>query len=130
MAMLREDHLVDADRAISELRRGPAARESAGLALVELYRDVKTGHPAEAVELFEARHPVLRDQLGIRVCDAYGLAARAYDLLGRDSEAARAWERATLLSPPAELARRYPELQPLIGKLSPAEMPASAIDDQ
>src|SRR5439155_18242209 len=44
MAMLREDHLVDADGAISELRRTAPDRESAGLALVQLYRDVKTGH--------------------------------------------------------------------------------------
>src|SRR3954468_22717554 len=43
MAMLREDHLVDADGAISELRRTSQGRDSSGLALVELYRDVKTG---------------------------------------------------------------------------------------
>ena len=60
MAMLREDHLVDADRAISELRRTSQGRESAGLALVELYRDVKTGHPTEAIEHFDAALPLFQ----------------------------------------------------------------------
>ena len=78
MAMLREDHLFDADRALADLRRTVAAAgvESAGLALVEIYRDVKTGHPGEAVAIFEQRLPALRDQLGHRVADAYALAAR------------------------------------------------------
>ena len=66
MAMLREDHLLDADRAISELRRLEGTGESAALALVEIYRDVKTGHPDEAIDLFQTRLPTLRDQLGHR----------------------------------------------------------------
>ncbi|HLL91018.1 MAG TPA: hypothetical protein VK324_17085, partial [Tepidisphaeraceae bacterium] len=79
MAMLHEDHLFDADRAIADLRRGGGRDSSAGLALVEIYRDVKTGHPQEAVELFESRLGQMRDKLGHRVADAYALAARAYD---------------------------------------------------
>jgi tetratricopeptide (TPR) repeat protein len=118
MAMLREDHLFDADRAIAELRRemrsgeetGSPASRSGGLALVELYRDVKTGHPREAIETFEAAIPVIRRQLGHRAGDAYALLARAYDLLDRRAEAQQAFESATLLCPAAELARRYPEL--------------------
>jgi len=47
MAMLREDRLFDADRAINELRRGPAAG-SAGVTLIAIYRDVQPGHPGEA----------------------------------------------------------------------------------
>jgi tetratricopeptide (TPR) repeat protein len=155
MAMLREDHLFDADRAINELRQigrseraaaaaargaedvtsvspgsaGAAAQnifpvaESAGLALVEIYRDVKTGHPAEAVAIFEDRLSALRDQLGHRVADAYALAARAYDLLGREAEAADAYRRATLLCPPVELHRRYPEVAKLQGRYEPAAAP-------
>jgi tetratricopeptide (TPR) repeat protein len=125
MAMLREDHLFDADRAISELRRGPLAG-SAGVALVEIYRDVKTGHPAEAVELFEQKLTVLRDQLGHRVADAYALAARAYDLLGRESEARTAFQKATLLAPAGELFRRYPEVEKLSGRVEPAAAPPEA----
>src|SRR5688572_24124278 len=53
MSMLHEDHLFDVDKAIGDLRRSREGQESAGLALVEIYRDVKTGHPEEAVEIFE-----------------------------------------------------------------------------
>jgi len=128
MAMLREDHLFDADRAISDLRRtaGAAGAESAGLALLEIYRDVKTGHPAEAIETFEKKHTALREQLGHRVADAYALAARAYDLTGRETEARDAYEKATLLAPPAELSRRYPEVQKLEGKYDPTLAPPEA----
>lgn len=127
MAILREDHLFDANQAISELRRStPREADSAGLALIEIYRDVKTGHPAEAIELFERKRESLRDQLGHRVADAYALVARAYDLLNRPADAQAAYEKATLLSPPAELSRRYPEVQKLDGCYAPAVAPPEA----
>ena len=128
MAMLREDHLFDADRAIAELRRlgGSAGVDSGGLALVEIFRDVKTGHPDEAVKIFEEKLPVLRDQLGHRVADAYALAARAYDLLGRTAEAQDAYTRATLLAPLIELHRRYPDVEKLAGKYQPSPAPPEA----
>jgi tetratricopeptide (TPR) repeat protein len=125
MAMLHEDHLFDADRAISELRRSPASG-SAALALLEIYRDVKTGHPTEAIELFQQKLPVLRDQLGHRAADAYALAARAYDLLGRPAEAQSAFRSATLLAPVVELFRRYPEVQKLADRYQPAPAPPEA----
>jgi tetratricopeptide (TPR) repeat protein len=125
MSMLHEDRLVDADRAMADLRRGDAERQSAGLALLDIYRDVKTGHPDEAIEIFEERLPSLRDQLGHRVGDAYYLAAKAYDLLGREPEAGRAYERATLLGPLVELQRRYPEAASLSEKYQPALAPAA-----
>jgi tetratricopeptide (TPR) repeat protein len=128
MAMLREDHLFDADRALAELRRTVSAAgvESAGLALVEIYRDVKTGHPDEAVAVFEQRLETMRNQLGHRVADAYALAARAYDMLGRAAEAQDAYTRATLLAPLPELHRRYPEVEKLAGKYQPAPAPPEA----
>ncbi len=125
MSMLREDHLFDADRAISELRRSVAAG-SAGVALVEIYRDVKTGHPQEAIDLFDKKRDVLRDQLGHRIADAHALIARAYDLQNRDAEAASAFRSATLLAPAAELFRRYPEVEKLKGKYEPAPAPPEA----
>ena len=140
MAMLREDHLVDADRAINELRRslrsgaraedvaeedGAAAEvESGGLALVEIYRDVKTGHPAEAVDMFTKKLPAIREQLGHRAGDAWALVGRAYDMLGRADDAGRAYENATLLTDRAELERRYPEVAPLASKYRAARVPA------
>jgi tetratricopeptide (TPR) repeat protein len=127
MAMLREDHLFDADRALSELRRLEGTGESAGLALVEIYRDVKTGHPDEAIDLFETKLPVLRDQLAHRVADSYALAARAYDLRSREAEARDAWAKATLLAPPGELLRRYPEVTPVAEKYPATPAPVGAL---
>ena len=126
MSLLREDRLVDADRAIGELRRGPDGAESGGLALIEIYRDVKTGHPDEAIDIFADRLPQMRRQLGHRVADAYVLLAAAYDRLGRTDEAARAYLDATTLSDEDELHRRYPELAPLRGKYRAAPRPEGA----
>src|SRR5687768_10324739 len=126
MSLLRDDRLFDVDRAIAELRRTPRADQSAGLALLEIFRDVKTGHPDEAVAVFEARLPLLRTQLGHRAADAYALAARAYDLLGNVPAATAAYENATLLSPEAELHRRYPEVAALAGRYAPAPAPREA----
>lgn len=123
MAMLRQDHLVDADRAIGDLRRSVGDGESAGLALIEIYRDVKTGHPAEAIEIFDHRVSALRQQLGHRVGDAYALLARAYDMLNRTDEARVAFEKATLLEPLIELERRYPEVSVLKQRYAPAHPP-------
>ena len=108
------------------LTKLPRLPESAGLALIEIYRDVKTGHPAEAIEMFETKLPSLTEQLGHRVADAYVLAAKAYDLLGRSDDAQATFEKATLLSPLAELARRYPEVESLETKYQPALAPAEA----
>ena len=124
MAMLHEDHLVDANRAIGDLRR--ESPDSAGLALVEIYRDVKTGHAAEAIELFDARLPALRSQLGHRVGDAYALVARAHEMLGHEPEAAVAFERATVLVAPEELYRRYPEVAAIRDKYPAAAAPKEA----
>src|SRR5438105_3543434 len=124
MSLLREDRLVDADRAIGELRRGTDGIPSAGLALIEVYRDVKTGHPEEAIEIFSERLPVLRQQLGPRVADAYALVARAFDMAGRSEEAAQAYRNATCLADEEELHRRYPEIGPLRGRYGPMGRPA------
>ncbi len=124
MALLRDDSLLDADRAIAELRRSSRGFDSAGLTLVELYRDVKTGHPADAIATFEKSLPSIRKQLGIRSADTWALAARAYDLLNQPVQAQFAYDNATLLTPVTELHRRYPEIGPLIGKYVAAPTPA------
>lgn len=127
MAMLREDRLVDADRAISELRRRtPADADAAGLNLLELYRDVKTGHADDAVVRFRRSLPAFRQHLGHRAADAWGLVARAHDLLGQHADARLAYRNATLLSPPVELHRRYPEVQRLEGRYEPTYAPPEA----
>jgi hypothetical protein len=124
MAMLHEDRLVDADRAISELRRVEGSGDSAGLALLQIYRDVKTGHPGEAIELFTGKLALLRTQLGHRVADAWALIARAYDMVGHQDDARRAYRNATLLAPIAEISRKYPEVATLTSRYLPATAPA------
>lgn len=123
MALLHDDRLVDADRAINELRRMDGARESGGLALVEGYRDVKTGHPAEAIDILTARMMTIRDHLGSRVADGLALLARAYDMAGNTELATQHWQMATTLTPPTELHRRYPEIGPMLSRFSPAPWP-------
>ena len=138
MAMLREDHLFDADRAINELRRDvsratdPSQPESeapvsGGLALIEIYRDVKTGHANEAIETFNRTRNALREQLGHRVADAHALIAKAHDFLDDSQHAQLHWERATLLSPAIELTRRYPELSSIAAKYQTAGAPPEAL---
>jgi hypothetical protein len=123
-ALLHEDQLVDADRALGDLRR--ESPDSAGLALIEIYRDVKTGHPEEAIDIFHAKAPALRSQLGHRIADAYALVARAHDLIDQNAEAAAAFEKATLLAPVEELCRRYPEVAAIRDKYPAAAAPAAA----
>lgn len=126
LALLREDRLLDADRAIAELRRVPAAGQIAGVGLVELYRDVKTGHPDEAIALFERRRDQFGPQLGHRAADAFALASLAYDTRGAPERAAQLWQKATLLMPVAELLRRYPELRSVADAHLPAPAPREA----
>lgn len=124
MALLHDDRLHDADRAIAELRRGDMAGESALLALVEIYRYVKTGNPQDALEVFRRSRRLLPGQLGVRTGDALALAARACDMLGRTDEAQALYLDATTLIPPEELCRRYPETAPLAGRCRTNRPPA------
>jgi hypothetical protein len=127
MALLREDRLFDADRAISDLRRSGAAGKSGGLALLEMYRDVKTGHPTEALVGFAKTGEVIRQQLGHRMGDAYVLAAKAHDLLNQSDQAKSAYQTATLLAPAVELHRRYPETTDLARKYPAHPAPAEVL---
>jgi tetratricopeptide (TPR) repeat protein len=126
MSMLREGNLVDADRAISDLRRRGPAGGNGGLALVEMFRDVTTGHPDEAIDLFAKHLPQMQQQLGHRVADAHALVAAAYDQIGHTAEAQAAYSRATVLAPAAELQRRYPELVKMSDKYQATPAPQEA----
>lgn len=95
----------------------------AALRLVELFRDVKTGHITEALDLFHAQRDTLRRGLGHRVGEAHALAAVAYDRAGRESDAARAFADATALQPMADILNRYVEVRPLIAKYKPTPAP-------
>lgn len=127
MAIIRQEHLFDADRAISELRRMKNEGHPGALALVEMYRDVKTGHFAEAVEIFETSLPDLCEGLGHRMADAWALAACAYHQLGRRGDAQASFAKASLLMPLPELTRRYTEVEKLLPEYKPAAVPAGLI---
>jgi hypothetical protein len=68
----------------------------------------------------------MRQQLGHRVADAHALVAKAYDFASDSQQAQLHWERATLLSPPDELIRRYPELSSIAPKFAAATAPAES----
>ncbi len=146
MAMLQSDHLYDADRALIDLRRlidrGGAVDELqqidsraptipadalaiSALRLIELYRDVKTGHAEEAVSLFESNLPLMTAGLGHRVAEAYALAAVAYDRLGNTDAARQRFLDATVLQGVGDMLNRYPELRPLLARYSPTPVPTS-----
>jgi hypothetical protein len=125
MSLLRDDRLYDADRAIVDLRRDGTGA-SAGLELVEIYRDVKTGHPQDALERFDRQLAALKRALGCRTADAWGLAAAAKLMLGDAPGAQRAWQTATVLVPAVELVRRYPELSGVSQACAAAAVPQEA----
>lgn len=145
MAMLHSEHLYDADRAINDLRRlidrggaedelhqfdasvptgGPDVSAIGALRIIELYRDIKTGHAEEAITLFEQNLDALRRGLGHRLGEAYAMAAVAYDRVGREDEARQAFANATVLQGVADLLNRYAELRPLLAKYTPTRAPA------
>ncbi|MGA2497117.1 MAG: hypothetical protein ABSH20_05220 [Tepidisphaeraceae bacterium] len=125
MSLLRDDRLYDADRAIMDLRRDGAG-VSAGLELVEIYRDVKTGHPQDALERFDKQLGMLKRALGCRTADAWGLVAAAKLMLGDVRGAQENWHAATALVPAIELVRRYPELAAVSQACPAAAVPQEA----
>jgi hypothetical protein len=127
-AMLRDQRLVDADRALSELRRTDPDVElsrqgEALVVLLQLYRDAVTGHGEEALRLLDAKRGVVARQLGVRVAEADALGAHAALSVGRPDEAALLWSRATLLLTPQALLARYPQLQSTSSQLPAAPTP-------
>jgi len=89
-----------------------------------LYRDVKTGHPTEAIDRFNAALPIFQKQLGHRTGDAFALLAKAYDMRGKETHAAAAYEKATHLTAVSELNRRFPEVVSLAAKYPAAPTPS------
>jgi len=110
LALLREDRLVDADRALSQLKKRTGGR-SVPLLLMELYRDVKTGHHEEALESFNRDLPMLQEKGGNRQADAWALAARAAQARGRLAEAVRMAREALRLGDASEIIARFPETE-------------------
>jgi hypothetical protein len=127
-ALLRDDRLVDAHRAIGDVRKLGRDGAAGGLyALLEMYRDVRTGHTAEVIEIHTSRRSEIASALGTRVADADALVAWAHLRLGDIASAERMWRRATLLAQPADLVERYPELKEAASILIPEPVPPEAV---
>lgn len=127
-ALLREDRLADADRAVTDLKKlgrdGPAG---AVLALAEHYREVRTGHVAEVLEHHETRRKLIAQHFTSRVADADALAAWAAYQLGNISLAGKFWQRATTVGNVTELLERFPELSKLTSAIAPAPLPPELV---
>jgi hypothetical protein len=146
-AMLRDDRLVDADRALTELRRMSAgswagdqhgddamddagetlgARAKALAMLAEAYREVRTGHADDLLARHAQRRPVVVSHLASRVADLDAMVAWAALRMGDESRAEGLWKLATTLTPGEELVRRYPELSDVARRFWSAPIPPEA----
>lgn len=131
-AMLREDRLVDADRALGELRRQDREVDVAGnagamVALLGIYRDAVTGHGDDALQSLNKHRATIAKHLGVRVGDADALAAHAAFGMGQADLAATLWHRATLLVSPASLVESYPPLGKTAAGLTAATIPGELL---
>lgn len=107
-AMIRLDHLTDAYETIGQMRR-ESSSSSALLSVLEMYRDVKTGHFEEALGIFQDRKAIFAAQLGHRSCDAWALASWASWGMQRPEQAGMFARNAALLGDRGEILRRFPE---------------------
>lgn len=130
MAALTTGRLADGDDLLRKLRGQTDAHNDPSLAaafhLARLVQDVNTGHYADAIADADNTAKALIP-LGVEAGYGYGLLALCFHLLAqhdpaqddptrdqRTQQAARYWDQATLLIPPAALVYRYPELQKLL----------------
>lgn len=120
--MLRTGQTTDAVNLIDRLDREELPEPlQAQVQLVALYREVTMGHAADALDRADDRRNLFRKYLGTIAGFGYALLAAAYDRAGNAETAARFWHDATLLVRPAELTRRYRELEPLTTRYKTAE---------
>lgn len=117
--LLREDRLLDAHQMIVRLRR-ESPTPSAMLGLLEMYRDVKTGHPEEALAIFDQQRAAFPAQLGHRSSDAWALAAAASAHLQKSEQASVYASRAAILCSRQDIVRRFPECATVLQSLPKA----------
>lgn len=126
--LLREDRLVDADRAVTDIRKmGRDGFSGAVLALAETYREVRTGHTEDLLAAHDKRRIAVAEELGHRVSDLDALAAWAAMTRKDDNLAKRLWRRATIVGQIGELVDRYPELKEVASRFTASPVPAELI---
>ncbi|MHB1155337.1 MAG: hypothetical protein ACYC26_00720 [Phycisphaerales bacterium] len=114
MAMLHEDHLVDADAEIRRLSHADLPGTGhAMLQLAMLYQQIKTHHHADAVTQADAVAPSLQP-LGIEAGYGYAMLATAFHHTRQPQPASNWWHQATLLMPPDVICHDIPETAVLL----------------
>ncbi len=113
IAAFESDHLADGDAELRKIRSVIGGRDEGPLGAAyhtaRLVQSVRTNHFAEGVE--DVPDPVTTFRpLGIDGAIGHGLLAYCLKQTGDNDAATEAWNRATLLLPGSELARRLPVL--------------------
>jgi hypothetical protein len=96
------------------------------LRLIEIYRDIKTGHFREAIDLFDASRGLLCRGLAHRCAEPLALVAVAHDLLDEPALAGQRFAEATTLQPVGDLIGRYPEVDRVARKYAIVRPPPLA----
>lgn len=121
-AMLRTGQTTDAVALIDRLNRADVPEPlKAQVELVSLLREIVMGQSQDYLEAAERRRKLFQEHLGTRAGFGYGLLAAAFDRASLPEQARRYWHDATLLIRPAELLRRFSELEPVAAKYPRAE---------
>jgi tetratricopeptide (TPR) repeat protein len=120
--MLRTGQTADAVALIDRLTRADIPEPlKAQIELVSLFRELVMGQAQDHLEAAERRRQLFREHLGTRAGFGYGLLAAAFDRANLPEQARRFWHDATLLVRPAELLRRFRELESVAARYPRAE---------
>lgn len=123
-AMLRTGQTADAVSLIDRLTRAEMPDQlRAQVELLSLLRELMMGQSRDHLERAEERRRLFRQYLSTRAAYGYALLAAAFDRADRAQEAARFWHDATLLVRPAELVRRFQDVEPVAARYPHAEVP-------
>lgn len=123
-ALLRTGQTTDAVALIDRLAvldlPGPL---KAQVELLALFREVTMGHADDSVRRADERKELFRTHLGTRAGYGYALMAAAFDRMQQSEPALRFWHDATLLIPPQELLKRFPEMKSVADRYPAVEYP-------
>lgn len=121
--LLRTGQLADAVNLIDRLARAELPNAlKAQVEVVSLMREIVMGQTEDGLAEADRRRKLFRDHLGTRAGYGYGLLAAAFDRARQEEPARRYWHDATLLIRPADLLRRFRELEAVAGKYPSAEV--------
>lgn len=123
-ALLRTGQTRDAVGLIDRLEREelPGVLR-AHIEILALFREITMGHATERADRADERRMLFRRHLGTRAGYGYALLALVLDQNGDRRRAGSLWHDATMLVPPAELVRRFAQLQTVATRYPAAVFP-------